>query len=62
MNTGTNLLNCTMVYYDNVLVVYYDNVMIVQYDMIEYWFCVNIPPRSLVELKNAGEQKRIFDQ
>ena len=41
MNTGTNLLNCTMIYYDNVLVVDYDNVMIVQYDMIEYWFCVN---------------------
>lgn len=29
MNTGTNLLNCTMIYYDNVLVVDYDNVMIV---------------------------------
>ena len=28
-NTGTNLLNRTMVDYDNVLVVYYDNVLIV---------------------------------
>jgi hypothetical protein len=51
-----------MICYDDVLVVDYDNVMIVQYDMIEYWFCVNIPPRSLVDLKNAVEQKRIFDQ
>ncbi len=25
-NTGTNLLNCTMVDYDKVLVVYYDSI------------------------------------
>ena len=30
--------------------------------MIKYWYCVNIPPRSLVDLKKADEKKRICDQ
>ena len=31
--------------------------------MIKYWYYVNIPPRSLVDLKKkADEKKRICDQ
>ena len=29
--------------------------------MIEYWYCVNIPPRSLVDLKKkSGREEKIF--
>ena len=28
--------------------------------MIEYWYCVNIPPRSLVDLKKSGREEKIL--
>ena len=28
--------------------------------MIEYWYCVNIPPRSLVDLKKKADEKKRF--
>ena len=30
--------------------------------MIKYWYCVNIPPRSLVDFKKADATKRTCDQ
>jgi hypothetical protein len=41
------------------MVLQYDNVLVLWYDMIEYWYCVNIPPRPLVDLRESRFEKEV---